>query len=116
MISDVVYYIMDRDEESDLEREMREKVGGELWEKWKTLQNSIEHVRRGEAITKWKAEQAVIENLLDAVGWARGDVFDRFNEEAPYHRMMESKAQARDSEMMEFYDDPYGDFDGPEED
>lgn len=117
MVTDVVYRITDKEDETDLEREVREKVGGELWEKWKGLQNSIERVRRGDAVAKWKAEQAIIETALNAMGWARGDVWDDYNEEAPYRRMMESKAQARDSDMMAYYDDPYDD-DGfyPEDD
>lgn len=117
MITDVVYRIMDVEGESDLEREAREKAGSELWSKWQGLQNTIERIRRSEGIEKLKMEQAMIERQLAALNWRRGDVWDDYNEEAPYRRMMESQAQARDSDMLSYYDDPYDD-DGfyPEDD
>lgn len=118
MISDVVYRIAEVEGESDLEREAREKAGSELWKKWKQLQNSIEYSEVGESIEKWKMQQTMIERQLEALNWERGDVWDSYNEEAPYRRMMESKAQGREAAMMAYYDDQYEGTDGfvPEDD
>lgn len=40
--------------------------------------------------------QAIIERQLEAIGYRKGDVFEEYNEEAPYWRMMEQRAVDRD--------------------
>ena len=41
-------------------------------------------------------EKELIVQQLEGIGWKRGDVFDDYNEEAPYWRMMEQRALDRE--------------------